>query len=256
MPDQTPQWPFMPAIQGQVPMPRPDPRSAQDKSLAFAKALMGAHAAQPSIPLPRPDPRNWSDRAVMPQIQDESASMGAIHPDTYLKLHGVPAGSGVDANTYTQSGIDTIMQNNTAGSQRPFGEPDPGIQRGAGLFGVPAQHLQQMAGDVVQFPMPLGFGGAPSEGKYLSQKMQGDVPAKKFDPAGDMTGGGKVLRLPWVDAANRPPKPPTPASGQNLPQIPTSGFEPSLSPNYFSSDNPWTNRNQQPGAPPTFWQPG
>lgn len=254
MPDQTPQWPFMPAIQGQVPIPRPDPRSAQDKSLAFAKALMGAHAAPPPMPLPRPDPRDWASRAVMPQVGDESTSMGAIHPDTYLKLHGVPAGSGVDANTYTQPGIDTIMQNNTAGSQRPFGEPDPGIQRGAGLFGVPAQHLQQMAGDVIPLPLPQTPGALTD---LINKQGANEAASRK----GGYGWSNKNIDFKLLDslgkqAANQPPKPPTPASGQNLPQIPTSGFEPSLSPNYFSSDNPWTNRNQQPGAPPTFWQPG
>lgn len=141
MPDSiTPQWPFIPAIQGPVPTPRPDPRSA--KALAFAKALMGTHAAPP---MPTPDPRSWTDRVVSPQMQDESSSMGAIHPDAYLKLHGVPAGSGTDNNTYSQPEIDKIIHNNAAGPMRPMGEPDPGFQRGAGLFGVPAQHLQQMA---------------------------------------------------------------------------------------------------------------
>lgn len=53
----------------------------------------------------------------------------------------------------------------------------------------------KMAGDVVPFPS-IGWGGSPSEEKYKSQKLQGDVPAKPFDPLGDMSGGGKVIPGP------------------------------------------------------------
>lgn len=143
MDDQVPQWPFMPAIQGQVPTPRPDPR--QDKSLAFARALMATKAP---IPMPRPDPRDWAHRAVPNgEGTGEENTMGAIHPDSFMKSQGIPAGSGVDPNTYTQPGIDSIILNNIQGKQRPLGMPPPTWQQNAGngLFGIPTQHLQQMA---------------------------------------------------------------------------------------------------------------
>lgn len=247
MPDNIPQWPFMPAIQGQVPLPRPDPR--QDKSIAFARALM---AGKPSVPLPTPDPRDWATRSI--HAGDESGTSGAIHPDALMNARGIqpPSGHSVDTNQW-----DGYPGNNgMPANQFPMGMSPPPMQQDVsnGLFGVPPQHLQQMAGDVIPLPLPQTPGALTD---LINKQGANEAASRK----GGYGWSNKNIDFKLLDslgkqAANQPPKPPTPASGQNLPQIPTSGFEPSLSPNYFSSDNPWTNRNQQPGAPPTFWQPG
>ncbi len=264
MPDQ-PQWPFIPAIEGHVPLPKPDPRSANAKSLAFAQALMGNHT--PAVPMPRPDPRDWATRAVMPQVGDENTSLGAIHPDALMQSRSGGAFTPpptIDDNTYNQRAIDIINHNAAHGKQAPIGIPQQGWQQDVsnGLFGVPAHHLQQMAGDVVPFPMPLGFGGSPSQEKYKSQKLQGDVPAKPFDPMGDMTGGGKVLpgpgytsSLPMAQhlAMTQSPQQ-TKSVDQNLPKIPQTGFVPSLSPMYMNDKG--LGAPPAPGMPPIFWQPG
>lgn len=187
MPDNIPQWPFIPAIQGQVPTPRPDPR--QDKSLAFAKALMATKAAPPPVPMPKPDPRDWTSRAVMPQMQNEDNSQGAIHPDALMQSRGGGAFSpppNIDNNTYTQPDINKIIRNNVAGSQRPFGEPDPGFQRGAGLFGVPQQNLQQMAAAKPpdqNLPKIPQSGFVPSLSPfYMNDKGLGAPPAPGLPP--------------------------------------------------------------------------
>ncbi len=182
MADNIPQWPFIPAIQGQVPLPRPDPRSPLD----IARVLMAKQPApsQPAVPMPKPDPRNWAQRVIHAGSEDNS--MGAIHPDAYMKLHGVPTGSGTDSNTYGPAGINSIIRNNTAGPQRPFGEPDPGLQRGAGLFGVPPQQLQQMAAAKPpdqNLPKIPQSGFVPSlSPMYMNDKGLGAPPAPNQPP--------------------------------------------------------------------------
>jgi hypothetical protein len=62
----------------------------------------------------------------------------------------------------------------------------------------PAHNMpgSQYAGEVVNFPI----GQAQSD--YNRLRGEGgfkDSPVKKFDPQGDMTGGGKVVKLPGVE---------------------------------------------------------
>lgn len=140
MPDNIPQWPFIPAIDGPVPLPKRDPRSAMVKALMY----------KAPIPMPRPDPRDWAQRSI--QAQPEEDSLGAIHPDALMQSRGggataMPPDGGIDGNTYTQPGIDSIIQNNLQFKQRPIGAPPPVQQQDVnnGLFGVPPQQLQQMA---------------------------------------------------------------------------------------------------------------
>ncbi len=195
MPDQ-PQWPFIPAIEGHVPLPKPDPRSANAKSLAFAQALMGNHT--PAVPMPRPDPRDWATRAVMPQVGDENTSLGAIHPDALMQSRSGGAFTPpptIDDNTYNQRAIDIINHNAAHGKQAPIGIPQQGWQQDVsnGLFGITPQSLQQMA-------------------------------------------------------ASKP-------VNQNLPQLPKSGFSPTLSPLYMNDTHPLS-RPPAPNTPPIFWQPG
>lgn len=140
--NQIPQWPFMPGIEGQVPMPKPDPRSD------MAKTLM----SKAPIPMPRPDPRDWTKR-VVPGLSEEG-SLGAIHPDALMQSRG--GGATVMPPNIDHNSVDpdAIMHNNSITKQRPLGMPPAMWQQdaGNGLFGVPVQHLQQMAGDVLPGP--------------------------------------------------------------------------------------------------------
>lgn len=149
MPDQIPQWPFMPAIQGQVPLPKPDPRSV------MAKALM----SKAPMPLPRPDPRDWATRAIEPRVQDESNSMGPIDPDTLMKLRGYNFKGQTPDSGFEYPG----RPGGVSPTQYPLGVPIPQYKMeqdaGNGLFGMPPEHLQQMAmGDVVPLPYPAAPG--------------------------------------------------------------------------------------------------
>lgn len=196
MADNIPQWPFMPGIQGQVPLPRPDPRSAHDKSLAFAQALMGKQTpAQPTVPMPRPDPRNWAERAL-PQVNNAEYNLsGAIHPDSLLQARGYqPTRPSIDKNTFGQGSIEDITRNSLQLRQRPLGNPPPVYQQdvGNGLFGVPHQHLQQMAGDVVPFPgTGAGATGDAANKKALGNIGQGTAP---IDPTNLLALPGLVDR--------------------------------------------------------------
>jgi hypothetical protein len=120
MPDQTPQWPYMPAIQGQVPLPHADPRSK----------MMQALMSKPPTPMPRSDPRDWTTRAIAPKVQtqEEYNTPGAIDPDALMRSRGGGAftpPANIDPNTYMQPGVDAILHNNAYGSQRPMGFPSP-----------------------------------------------------------------------------------------------------------------------------------
>lgn len=141
MADNIPQWPFIPAIEGKVPLPRPDPRSAQDKSLAFAKALMATKAAPPAVPMPKPDPRDWANRSII--AGDESGTAGAIHPDALMNARGIQPPSGHSVDKMQWEGYPG--RGGMPPNQIPLGMPQPAMEQGAGLFGVPPQQLQQMA---------------------------------------------------------------------------------------------------------------
>lgn len=137
-----PQWPFIPAIEGQVPLPKPDPRSA------MVKALM----SNAPIPMPKPDPRSWTDRVIAPLMKDEANSAGAIDPDALMQSRGIqpPIGHSIDKFQYEGYPVGMSPTQYPLGMQPPIKhqQRDVGLQPGQGvgsLFSVPNQHLQQMA---------------------------------------------------------------------------------------------------------------
>ncbi len=198
-------------------------------------ALRAKSHPQAGIPLPRPDPRDWAQRAV-PQGSSEEGLGGAIYPDDLMRSMGVapPAGRPVDQFNYEghPQGVSP--------SQFPMGIPQPMESRGAGLFGVPAQHLQQMAGDVV--PMPKGDYDLNREKAKLFEGMEPGSILDKLYP--------KAPVIPFPPQHMSAAKP----VDQNLPKLPQSGFVPSLSPMYMNDKG--LGAPPAPNQPPIFWQPG
>ncbi len=222
----------------QIPLPRSDPRTMQ----SLIDALLAQSKPPAGIPLPRPDPRDWMERAVVPQAASEDYSKGAIHPDAMMKNMGIPPGSGVDNNEYADPAISSIFQNSIQGKQRPMSAPPPIYQQdaGNGLFGVPQQHLQQMAGDVI--PMPKGDYDLNREKAKLFEGMEpGSILDKMYPKA-------PVIPFPTQHLSAAKPV------DQNLPKLPQSGFVPSLSPMYMNDKG--LGAPPVPNQPPIFWQPG
>lgn len=185
MADNIPQWPFIPAIEGQVPMPRTDPRSAQAKSLEIAKALMAkpATSAAPTVPTPRPDPRSWTDRAVSPHLQTEDYSQGAIHPDALMKTQGYDFKGQTPDSGFQYPELPMGMDPH----QMPLGMPQPRMEQDAGQFlNYPPDKLQQMAATAKpdqNLPKLPQSGFVPSlSPMYMNDKGLGAPPAPNLPP--------------------------------------------------------------------------
>ncbi len=161
------------------------------------KSLIDALLAKPNpqagIPLPRPDPRDWTQRAV-PQGTSEEGLGGAIHPDDLMRSMGVapPAGRPIDQFNYEEH------PQGVSPSQFPMGIPQPMESRGAGLFGVPAQHLQQMAGDVMPGPWQ-GANALPGAAGQTLNNAAAKVGGVGYSP--------KNIDFNLLDKLNAPPPP-------------------------------------------------